>query len=219
MVLFWRKGFAATSMNDLCDAMNVRSPSLYAAFGSKEALYLEAIQHYVEIFGPPVWDGLAEGATARAGVESLLLAATETLPESARDASRLHGGAGRRQRRMAGRNCRSSSGKSGWKCWACCGRGWKLASPNGELPPTTDIEGLSRFYFSVYQGMAVQARDGADAAELRGLWRRQCPPGQATGRDKRLIWRESAASGRSIRRYATGKSSESARHCPCGSRS
>ena len=34
MLLFWRKGFAATSMNDLCDAMGVRSPSLYAAFGS-----------------------------------------------------------------------------------------------------------------------------------------------------------------------------------------
>jgi AcrR family transcriptional regulator len=43
MFLFWRKGFAATSMNDLCDAMGVRSPSLYAAFGSKEALYLEAV--------------------------------------------------------------------------------------------------------------------------------------------------------------------------------
>ena len=40
---------------------------------------------------------------------------------------------------------------------------------NGELPPTTDIEGLSRFYLSVYQGMAVQARDGAGAAELRGV--------------------------------------------------
>src|SRR5580700_5386218 len=82
MLLFWRKGFAATSMNDLCDAMDIRSPSLYAAFGSKETLYLEAIQHYVGIFGPPVWDGLAEGATARAGVENLLLAATESLPES-----------------------------------------------------------------------------------------------------------------------------------------
>jgi len=82
MLAFWRKGFAATSMNDLCDAMGVRSPSLYAAFGSKEALYLEAVEHYVEIFGPPVWDKLAEGATARAGVENLLLAATESLPES-----------------------------------------------------------------------------------------------------------------------------------------
>ena len=82
MVLFWRKGFAATSMNDLCDAMNVRSPSLYAAFGSKEALYLEAVEHYVLTVGPPIWGKLAEGATARAGVESLLLTATETLPES-----------------------------------------------------------------------------------------------------------------------------------------
>jgi AcrR family transcriptional regulator len=82
MFLFWRKGFAATSMNDLCDAMGVRSPSLYAAFGSKEALYLEAIEHYVRTQGPPVWDKLAEGPTARVGIENLLVAGTESLPKS-----------------------------------------------------------------------------------------------------------------------------------------
>ena len=43
-----RKGYAAASMNDLCEAMGVRSPSLYAAFESKEALYLAAIEHYVQ---------------------------------------------------------------------------------------------------------------------------------------------------------------------------
>ena len=42
-LLFWRKGFAATSMNDLCEAMGLRSPSLFAAFGSREALDLEAV--------------------------------------------------------------------------------------------------------------------------------------------------------------------------------
>ena len=166
MLAFWRKGFAATSMNDLCDAMDVRSPSLYAAFGSKEALYLEAIQHYVEIFGPPVWDGLAAGATARAGVENLLLAATEILPES----------------HVTPAGCMAAL--------AAVSDEWpagiaevvrkirvemlgmlrsRLEVANGELPPTTDIEGLSRFYLSVYQGMAVQARDGAGAAELRGV--------------------------------------------------
>src|SRR6202035_3812271 len=81
MLLFWRKGFAAASMNDLCDAMGIRSPSLYAAFGGKEELYLEAIEHYVQTIGPPVWDNL-DGVTARASVENLLLAGTETLPES-----------------------------------------------------------------------------------------------------------------------------------------
>jgi len=38
-----------------------------------------------------------------------------------------------------------------------------------ELPTSTDIDGLSRFYLSVFQGMAIQARDGATQAELRAV--------------------------------------------------
>jgi AcrR family transcriptional regulator len=170
MVLFWRKGFAATSMNDLCDAMDVRSPSLYAAFGSKEALYLEAIQHYVEIFGPPVWDGLAEGATARAGVENLLLAATESLPES-------HVTPGGCMAALAAVCDEWPAGiaevvrKIRMEMLGMLRSRLQAGVKNGELPPTTDIEGLSRFYLSVYQGMAVQARDGAAAAELKAIVR------------------------------------------------
>ena len=47
MHLFWRKGFAATSISDLTAAMGIGSPSLYAAFGSKEGLYTEALRHYL----------------------------------------------------------------------------------------------------------------------------------------------------------------------------
>ena len=168
MVLFWRKGFAATSMNDLCDAMNVRSPSLYAAFGSKEALYLEAIQHYVRTFGPPVWDGLAEGATARAGVQNLLLAATESLPES-------HVTPGGCMAALAAVCDEWPAGIAGVvrkirvEMLGMLRSRLEAGVANGELPATTDVEGLSRFYFSVYQGMAVQARDGAGAPELKGV--------------------------------------------------
>jgi AcrR family transcriptional regulator len=168
MVLFWRKGFAATSMNDLCDAMDVRSPSLYAAFGSKEALYLEAIQRYVEIFGPPVWDGLAQGATAHAGVQNLLLAATESLPEShvtpGGCMAALAAVCDEWPARIAGvvRKIRV-------EMLGMLRSRLEAGVANGELPTTTDIEGLSRFYFSVYQGMAVQARDGAGAPELKGV--------------------------------------------------
>ncbi len=111
MLVFWRKGFAAASMNDLCDAMGVRSPSLYAAFGSKEALYLEAIEHYVRTNGPPIWDRLAEGATARAGVEKLLLAATESLPKSPTTPAGCMATLGANLRRMAGCDlrCRQES--------------------------------------------------------------------------------------------------------------
>jgi AcrR family transcriptional regulator len=168
MLAFWRKGFAATSMNDLCDAMDVRSPSLYAAFGGKEALYLEAMQHYVGTVGPPIWDKLAEGTTARAGVENLLLAATESLPES--------------QVTPAGCMATLAAVSDEWpariadvvrkirvEMLGMLRSRLEAGVADGELLPTTDIEGLSRFYLSVYQGMAVQARDGAATAELRGV--------------------------------------------------
>jgi AcrR family transcriptional regulator len=168
MFLFWRKGFAATSMNDLCDAMGVRSPSLYAAFGSKEALYLEAVEYYVRTQGPPVWGKLAEGATARAGIENLLIAATESLPKS----------------RATPAGCMAALAAVGDEWPAGIARVVKKvrlellgtlrsrlenAVAKGELPASTDIDGLSRFYLSVYQGMAIQARDGATQAELRAV--------------------------------------------------
>jgi AcrR family transcriptional regulator len=168
MFLFWRKGFAATSMNDLCDAMGVRSPSLYAAFGSKEALYLEAVEHYVRTQGPPVWDKLAEGATARAGIENLLIAGTESLPKS----------------RATPAGCMAMLAAVGDEWPAAIARVVKKvrlevlgtlrsrlenAVAKGELPASTDIDGLSRFYLSVFQGMAIQARDGATQAELSAV--------------------------------------------------
>ena len=168
MLLFWRKGFAMTSMNDLCEVMGIRSPSLYAAFGGKEALYLEAVDHYVRTVGPPVWDRLSEGETARAGVESLLLAATESLPKS----------------RATPAGCRAALAAVGDElppAIANVARKVRLkmlghlrlrleaAVSDGELPASTDIDRWSRFYLSVFEGMAIQARDGASRAELRGV--------------------------------------------------
>jgi AcrR family transcriptional regulator len=168
MLLFWRKGFAATSMNDLCDAMGIRSPSLYAAFGSKETLYLEAVEHYVRTIGPPVWNKLVESATARAGVENLLLAGTESLPESGVT--------------PAGCMAMLAAVSDEWPATiADVVRKVRLdmlgmlrsrletSVAGGELPASTDIDRLSRFYLSVFQGMAIQARDGASPAELRGV--------------------------------------------------
>jgi hypothetical protein len=60
-LLFWRKDFAATSMNDLCDALSVRSPDLYAAFGSKGGAPSRS-RAQLQTIGPPVW-GNFEGVT------------------------------------------------------------------------------------------------------------------------------------------------------------
>ena len=49
--LFWRRGYEATSVNDLVDELGIGKASLYAAFGAKHQLYLAALQRYVERSG------------------------------------------------------------------------------------------------------------------------------------------------------------------------
>lgn len=49
MTLFWQKGFHATSLKDLEGALQMKPGSIYAAFHSKQALYLEALDRYLGI--------------------------------------------------------------------------------------------------------------------------------------------------------------------------
>ena len=44
--LYWKKGFHATSMRHLQDEIDMRPGSIYAAFGSKDELFKEALKHY-----------------------------------------------------------------------------------------------------------------------------------------------------------------------------
>ncbi|MEK9754967.1 MAG: helix-turn-helix domain-containing protein, partial [Rhodospirillaceae bacterium] len=46
MQVFWSKGYAATSMRDLTEAMGLSKSSLYDTFGSKHDLFLESIDFY-----------------------------------------------------------------------------------------------------------------------------------------------------------------------------
>ena len=48
MDLFWKEGFAATSLDELSAATGLNRPSLYGAFGDKRALYLQAYRRYRE---------------------------------------------------------------------------------------------------------------------------------------------------------------------------
>jgi AcrR family transcriptional regulator len=45
--MFWRHGFAATSMDQLSAATGLHKPSLYGAFGDKKQLYLAALDNYL----------------------------------------------------------------------------------------------------------------------------------------------------------------------------
>lgn len=44
--VFWRAGYSASSLDDICEATGMNRPSIYAAFGDKRSLYLKAIDRY-----------------------------------------------------------------------------------------------------------------------------------------------------------------------------
>ena len=76
--VFWRKGYEGTTLPDLTRAMGINRPSLYAAFGNKEALFKKAIDRYAEGPGCHVNEALAE-PTARRVIERLLLGTVDLL--------------------------------------------------------------------------------------------------------------------------------------------
>jgi TetR/AcrR family transcriptional repressor of nem operon len=71
--VFWAKGYASTSTDDLLTAMGIARQSLYNAFGDKRALYLEALERYQRTTIAGHLQRLNGAASAIAGVEALLL--------------------------------------------------------------------------------------------------------------------------------------------------
>ena len=45
---FWNRGYEATSVRDLADSMGLSAPSLYNAYGDKHALFVKALEHYLD---------------------------------------------------------------------------------------------------------------------------------------------------------------------------
>lgn len=63
MNLYWQKGFHATSMRNLQEVIDMRPGSIYAAFGSKEGLFKETLDHYAQR-GMEHLDNCLESATS-----------------------------------------------------------------------------------------------------------------------------------------------------------
>ena len=72
MAVFWQRGYEGTSLGDLTAAMGINRPSLYAAFGCKEALFHEAVALYDAVEGGATARALQDEPTARAAVEAML---------------------------------------------------------------------------------------------------------------------------------------------------
>jgi len=163
MEVFWEKGFEAASLSDLTKAMDINPPSLYAAFGDKERLFLEAVERYTSRRGESC--DYCHEATAREAVETLLTYMAEELSSSAHPrgclmmmaATTTAGASPQLQAALA--KLRSLSRA---KLRERIARG----VAEGELPAGTDATALANFYGTIITGMSVMARDGASRKAL-----------------------------------------------------
>ncbi|GAA3195107.1 MULTISPECIES: TetR/AcrR family transcriptional regulator [Streptomyces] len=161
---FWTYGYDTTSIATLTEAMGIKPPSLYAAFGDKRQLFEEALQLYVRTHGTTP----SRGTDARSAVAAMLrhLAADYTDPSHPPGCLII----------SAAANC--GPGSQGVKdrlralreeakaAIASCIRGDIDA---GRLPATTDADALAAFYAAVVQGMNQQACDGVGREMLERL--------------------------------------------------
>ncbi len=167
--LFWRRGFVSTSVADLCRAMGIHAPSFYAAFTSKDALFLEAVARFNAIHAPPIWEGLDSAASAREGVESVLL----KLAEDYADRSHPPGC-------LVILSWLGGEEHAGLADFVAANRAEAIdrfrrrlqrAVDEGELPSALDAESLGRLFGTLQQGMAIQGRDGVPVEALKAMVR------------------------------------------------
>ena len=167
--LFWAKGFEATSIADLTTAMGIQGPSLYAAFGSKEALYAEALGYYQDLNERRVWSGFHAASTARGAIQSFLTDSAvafsideDDIPRGCMIASSTVGCAGQIELGELARSARAAT-------FERLRTRFQQAVEEQEMPAQTDISDLARYVQAVQHGMAILARDAVSRAELEGV--------------------------------------------------
>ncbi|MGY6126296.1 TetR/AcrR family transcriptional regulator [Paraburkholderia strydomiana] len=169
MRLFWIKGYEATSIADLTNALGVGSTSLYAAFGSKDELYAEAMRLYSTTYEHLVLGRFRQAVTAREAAFAYLW--DSAMAMTGADCGLPHGC-------MVTLATVGSDGHAELDDLMRATRGGAFdvlvsrlekAVAEGELPESLDIAQLARFLQTVQSGMAIRARDGAERAELQAV--------------------------------------------------
>ncbi|WP_378732014.1 TetR/AcrR family transcriptional regulator [Nocardia brasiliensis] len=165
MEVFWEHGYEGSSMNDLTSAMGINSPSLYAAFGGKEALFREAVDLYGQTDGGYTERALREEPTARAAIEAMLRdnAIAYTVDDKPHGCMVVLAGSTYTTR---SESIRDFLVEKRLETTEDIRRRLDRGVAEGDLAAEVNTAALARFYTTVLYGLSIQARDGASLAEL-----------------------------------------------------
>ena len=165
--VFWEKGYEGASLNDLTEAMGITRPSMYAAFGNKEALFRKALDLYESEKLAYIQTAL-EQPTARKVAEVMLRGSVDNVTSNAEP----HGCLGVITSVACGaesQSVREEVVKRGAAGKAALAERFERAKAEGDLPAHVDPEGLMRVLIAMLQGISVQASQGATREELDRL--------------------------------------------------
>jgi len=157
MEVFWAHGYEASSLHDLTQAMGINPPSLYAAFGDKEKLFMEVVDRYQQERREAVLQAFEE-PTAKEAVRRLLTEGAQALARQGAPRGCLlvmsdtNCSAGSRHVQEALASRRAAMTRL---LKARLDRGIR----DGDLARSANTAALADFYSIVMQGMVMLARD------------------------------------------------------------
>jgi AcrR family transcriptional regulator len=164
--VFQAKGYDGATLEDLLTAMGgIAPPSFYAAFGSKDALFGEALEWYCEHAGGPSRQAL-ERPGVRGAIEGMLRCSVNMFV-SDHAGSRgclLVPGAMNTTRGNKAANDRLRDARA--QAPVVIRKRLDRAIRDGELPAGVDAAAVTAFYATFLNGLAIRARDGASRAAL-----------------------------------------------------
>jgi len=167
--VFWRRGYEGAALSDLTKAMRINRPSLYGAFGNKQALFRKVLDRFAA--GPASYVSAAlEQPTARAVAQQLLQRAAKALtnPHQPHGCLMVQGALSCGQEANPIR--RELIMRRG-AAEAAIRRRLARAKSERDLPRRSNPADLARYLMTVMHGMAVQAAGGASRAKLQRVAR------------------------------------------------
>jgi AcrR family transcriptional regulator len=167
MLVFWEHGYEATSTDDLIGAMGIGRQSMYAAFGDKHKLYLEALQLYETETGSEFIGRIARAASPFAAISDHVLSVADWSP-------------GERSRGCFFVNASIELAPSDPEVGAmvrangCRGvdaleRLLKEAKRRGEVDLSIDERTAANYLLTTIRGLRVSAKAGVPPEDLRGI--------------------------------------------------
>ncbi|UUX51468.1 TetR/AcrR family transcriptional regulator [Nisaea acidiphila] len=168
MRAFWRRGYEATSVQDLVEATGINRGSMYDTFGDKRGLFQAAVQHYITNVSAERLKVVAETDDALAGIRTYFDRLIDFSVGDGRELGCLitnsvvelapHD-------EVIGETLRKSFARVEDTFY----RALLRAQQAGDLTTGQDIRALARFLTATVNGVRVFARADADATTLRDV--------------------------------------------------